>query len=204
MAERRYEQRLRAEAAEETRRRILDTVHERLRTAPSQPVSVDEVARRAGVARSTVYVVFGSRAGLFEAVAADLMERSGYARLLEAIQAPDAREVLRGGVRAVVELYAADRDVQRALYSLIVPGDETVGGAMRRMEEDRALGMRRLAEGLAGQGVLRPDLAVGDAADLLWLLTSFDAFDLLYTGRGRSVDEIVRILVTSAERALYR
>ena len=34
---------------------------------------------------------------------------------------------------------------------------------------------RRLAE----QGALRPDVTQSQAADLLWLLTSFDAFDTL-------------------------
>jgi hypothetical protein len=40
MATRKYEQRLRADAAA-TRRRILDAVYEQLRRAPSEPVSVD-------------------------------------------------------------------------------------------------------------------------------------------------------------------
>ena len=61
MGTRKYEQRLRAEAAEETRRRILDAVYERLRVAPAQPVSIEQVARTARVARSTVYLIFGSR-----------------------------------------------------------------------------------------------------------------------------------------------
>ena len=59
MATRKYEQRLRAEAAEETRRSILDAVYDRLRRAPSTPVSVEQVARTAGVSRSTVYLVYG-------------------------------------------------------------------------------------------------------------------------------------------------
>ena len=63
MSPRKYEQRVRAEAADETRRRILDAVYERLRAAPSEPVALDRVARRAGVARSTVYLIFGSRGG---------------------------------------------------------------------------------------------------------------------------------------------
>ena len=78
MTTRKYEQRLRAESAEDTRRRILDAVYERIRAAPSEPVSIDRVARAARVARSTVYLVFGSRAGLFDAVAEDLFERGGF------------------------------------------------------------------------------------------------------------------------------
>ena len=77
MAKRPYEQRLRARSAEETRRRILDAVYERLREAPAEPVSVERVARMAGVARSTVYLVFGSRAGLFDALGDDLLRQDG-------------------------------------------------------------------------------------------------------------------------------
>src|SRR5919199_854791 len=98
MATRRYEQRLRAQAAEETRRRILDALYERLREAPADPVSIDRIAREAGVARSTVYVVFGSRAGLFDAFAADLMERGGFERVLEAIANPDPLVTVRDGI----------------------------------------------------------------------------------------------------------
>jgi len=65
---RKYEQRLRAEGAEETRRRILDALSERLCEAPSEPVNLEEVARMAGVVRPTIYAVFGSRAGLFSAL----------------------------------------------------------------------------------------------------------------------------------------
>ena len=98
MAQRKYEQRLRAEQAEETRRRILDAVYERLRQAPAEPIALDEVARRARVARSTIYLVFGSRAGLFQAFAEDLSERTGLAALTEAVAHPDPREHLRGGL----------------------------------------------------------------------------------------------------------
>jgi hypothetical protein len=38
---------------------------------------------------------------------------------------------------------------------------------------------------------------------MLWVLTSFESFDALFTGRGLSVDRTVGILVDAAERALY-
>jgi AcrR family transcriptional regulator len=201
---RRYEQRLRAEAAEETRRRILDAVYERLRQAPAEPVSVDRVARMAGVARSTVYLVFGSRAGLFDALGADLLQRGGFDRLLEAVAHPDAREGLRGGIRGGVFMYAAHRDALRVLYSMALLEADAVGGAVQRMEEGRAGGMAFLAERLGEQRVLRPEVTAAEAADLLWVLTSFDSFDLLYTGRALSADQVADRLVTTAEHSLFR
>ena len=204
MATRKYEQRLRAQSADDTRRRILDAVYERLRDAPSQTVSVDRVARMAGVARSTVYLVFGSRAGLFDAVGRDVMERSGYAGLIQAVGHPDAREHLRGGIAAGARMFAAERDVVRALHSMAQLDQDAVGGAIARIESERSNGMLRLARRLEEQGLLRDDVSVEDAASTLWVITSFDSFDLLFTGRGLSLEEATRLLVSAAERALLR
>ena len=79
-------------------------------------------------------------------------------------------------------MFAADRDVFRALESMSALDDEAVGGAMRRGEAIRSRGMARLAGRLDEQGVLLPGVTAERAADVLWLLTSFDAFDQLYTG----------------------
>lgn len=199
---RKYEQRLRAEAAEETRRRILDAVYQRLDEAPSEPVSVDSVARTAEVARSTVYLVFGSRTGLFGALGADLLERGGFERILRAIANPDPRASLREGISGVVEMNAANRNVLRALHSMAQLDAEAVGGVVRQMEESRASGMADIARRLAARGALRPGVDPAAAADLLWVLTSFECFDLLYTGRSRPVADIVATLTSAAETAL--
>jgi AcrR family transcriptional regulator len=203
MASRSYIQRARAEDAERTRSRIIEAVFERLRTAPAEPIAIDRIAASAGVARSTVYAIFGSRAGLFDAVGRELAARSGYERLLDAKHQPDARGHLRAGFRASTEMLAANRDVYRALRSMAQLDEEAVGGVVRRMDEERANGMTRLARRLAEQGVLRPGLSVEDAEHVLWVLTSFESFDALFTGRGLSIDRTVEILVDAAERALY-
>ena len=204
MATRKYEQRLRADAAAETRRRILDAVYQRLCEAPSEPVSIDGIARTARVARPTIYLVYGSRAGLFEALGTDLQERGGFDRMLQAAAHPDAREALRGGICGVVQMYAAHRDVLRALSSMALLDPAAVGGATQRMEQGRASGMARLAQRLADQEALRANVTTGQAADLLWLLTSFDSFDLLYTGRDLSTEKTATTLITTAERSLCR
>ena len=197
-----YEQKARAEAAAETRKRILDAVIEQLRKAPAKRVSVDAVAKTAGVSRSTVYLVFGSRTGLFDAVAEEVYERAGYPRLLEAVRVPKARDTLRGGISEGVHMFAAYRDVFRALHSMQELEPEAVGGAIGRIEEQRAEGMMWLARRLSRQKQLQPGIKIKEAAHVLWIATSFDAFDLLYKGRGLSADETARTLVENTERAI--
>jgi AcrR family transcriptional regulator len=204
MATRRYEQRQRAETADQTRRRILDAVIERLRRAPAEPVSIDRIAEMAEVARSTVYAIFGSRAGLFDAVAADVLEREHYERLLDAKHEPDAREHMRVGFRTGTEMLAADRDIVRALFSMAQLEERAVGDAVRKREESRAAGMTRLARRLSEQDLLRPDVSVEEAEQILWVLTSFDSFDLLYTGRGLSTEAVADLLFATAERAILK
>jgi AcrR family transcriptional regulator len=203
MAPRRYEQRQRAEAAEETRRRVLDAVYARLEEAPSQAVSIDQVAKIAGVARSTVYLIFGSRAGLFDALAADLLERGGFDRIVEAVANPDPRETVREGIRGSTHMFAAHRDVFRALISMADLDPDAVGGAVHRAERNRTAGMASLAQRLAEQGELRPGVSPETAAHLLWVATSFVTFDLLHTGRGLSADEAADLLIETAERTLF-
>ena len=202
MATRRYEQRVRAQTAEETRRRVLDALYDALREAPAKPVSVDGIARTAGVARSTVYVIFGSRAGLFDAFAADLLERGGFRRVIDAVADPDPRATLRDGITGGVHTFAAHRDVFRALVSMAELDPDAVGGAMQRSEQRRAEGMMQLARRLARRGLLREGLTAKRAADRLWVLTSFDGFDLLYSGRGLSADEVARVLVDIGESSV--
>jgi len=202
MATRRYEQRLRAQSAAQTRRRVLDAVYDQLRETPAQPVSVDGIARAAGVARSTVYVTFGSRAGLFDAFAADLLERGGFRRVLDAVADPDPGVTLRAGITGGVHTFAAHRDVFRALVSMAELDPDAVGGAMQRSEQRRAKGMMRLARRLAQHGLLRDGLTAKQAADRLWVLTSFDAFDLLFSGRRQSANAVAAALVDMARRSV--
>ena len=52
---------------------------------------------------------------------------------------------------------------------------------MARLEERRWGGMEYLARRLDEQDLLRPDVTVEEAADVLWVLASFASFDALYT-----------------------
>jgi AcrR family transcriptional regulator len=202
MSPRKYDQRLRAEAATETRRRILDAVEERLREAPAERIAVDEVARRADVSRSTIYLLFGSRAGLFDAFGLDVIERAGIARVREAIANPDPRATVRDGIRAGADVYAANRDVLRALFSMAQLDTDAFAGAVERMVDDRRRHMRRLARRLREHGALRSGVTEAQAVHLLWVLTSFETFDQLFDGQGLDAEAAADLLVATAERSV--
>jgi AcrR family transcriptional regulator len=203
MDERRYVQRRRAESAQQTRERILEAARSSLRSGPLGAVKVDDIAREAGVARSTLYVLFGSRPGLLEAVADDLLEHAGFDRLVKAFRLPDARTALLESLRAGTEAYATDADLARSLLTLAAT-DPDAAGAVRRFERGRWPGMRNLAGRLEAQGYLRDDLSRHEAAQILWVLTSFPTFDQLFRERGLSAAHVTDRLRAMAGRTLLR
>ena len=200
MALRKYEQRQRADAADATRRRILDAVYQRLRDAPAEPVSIERVAALADVSRSTIYLVFGSRAGLFDALGDDLRTKGGFDRPVEAAHDGDPRKSLLDSIRLSVPIFAEHRDVLRVLYSMSQLDPEAVGGAVQRMGEARAAGLSQHARRLARQGHLRADLTAESAAHLLWAVSGFEFFDQLYTARGLSKGKVADLMVAAVER----
>lgn len=203
MDKRRYVQRARASATEATRRRILDAARTSLEGGPVGALRVDEVARQAGVARSTVYVLFGSRAGLFDALARHLRDEAGFDELLAAFRQPDALQAMRDAQRAAVRMYAKLPDLARALFTLAAIDPDAVA-AVSAIEDGRRPGQASIAERLAAQGYLRPGVDVREATDILTVITSFQAFDELYGAAGLPADVVADRLVAMAERSICR
>src|SRR5918994_2321731 len=89
---------VRADAVDETRQRVVAAARERLSESGYHGTSVDDVARRADVARATVYHQFGSKVGLLEAVIEDFERRAGLPALARLVQEAPAPPLLGGVV----------------------------------------------------------------------------------------------------------
>jgi AcrR family transcriptional regulator len=203
MDKRRYVQRARADASEATRRRILEAARATLERGPLGALKVDEVARAAGVSRSTVYLLYGSRAGLFGALARYLRDEAGFEALVVSSRLPDALEAYRTSARIAIRMYARLPELARALFSLAAIDPDAVA-AVRAIEDGRRPGQAHLARGLHDQGYLRAGVSVEEATDILNVLTSFQAFDELFSGSGLDAEMVADRLIAIGERSLCR
>src|SRR5918995_3522630 len=111
-AQRAYQSELRAEQAEETRRRILDAALGVMGTGLAS-LSVPAVAREAGVSVPTIYRHFRTKADLLAAMYPHAARRSG----LDGIPDPSTVGDVRSAVRAVFERLDALDDVARAAFA---------------------------------------------------------------------------------------
>ena len=203
MDKRQYVQRARAESADATRRGILEAARATLERGPVGALRVDEVARSAGVSRSTVYLLYGSRAGLFDALGRHLRDEAGFDDLLREFRRPDALDAMRGAQRAAVRMYGQRPELARALFTLAAVDPDAVA-AVRAIEDGRRPGQAQIARRLAEQGYLREGVSVDEAADILSVITSFQAFDELFSGSGLPADVVADRLIAMTERSVCR
>jgi AcrR family transcriptional regulator len=195
-----YHQSARAEAAMATRLKILLVMQESLARVPVENIGLGEVAARAGVARSTIYTIFGSRQGLMVALAEDLLRRSGFDQLGRAFRHPDPRVALETSLREGARLYGELYPVARTIRTLSAL-DSDLAHAATRLDFGRKDGMAELARRLKSAGYLLPEVPPAEAADLLWVVTSFDTFAQLYE-RELNEEEIAARLIAMATRSL--
>lgn len=202
MDKRRYVQRARAVSSEETRRRILAAARASLERDLAGALKVEEVAREAGVSRSTVYLIFGSRAGLFDVLARQLRDDAGFDRLVAAFGLPDALEAQAAAQRVAVDLYAAVPELARAVFALAEIDPDAVA-AVKAIEDGRRPGQASIARRLAEQGYLRDDVSVEEATEILAVVSSFAAFDELLSA-GLTPPVIADRLIAMAQRSIIR
>src|SRR3989454_9448981 len=103
-------------AADENRSRILNAAREQLEEEAS--FSIDAVARRADVARMTVYYQFGSRRGLLEALFDDLAARGGGPQLPSAFQEPGPVGALDRLIEIFAHFWSSARGVPRRVRGI--------------------------------------------------------------------------------------
>src|SRR5690349_13418117 len=175
-AAREYRSALRAEQAQETRRRILDATL-RVMAGGVATVSIPAVAREAGVSIPTVYRHFGSKSGLLKALYPHLMPRVGM------YDTPPPRSIgeFRNTIRTVFDRLDAADDLAR------------VAMASPAAQEARSATMPdRLRFSRQFVGVIAPELPEADqdrVARVIVVLTMSSALRTWRDHLGASADD---------------
>jgi len=184
--------------SDETRSRILDAARAQLETEAS--FSIDAVARRADVARMTVYYQFGSKRWLLEAVFDSLAALGGLRGLPSAFQQVDPRVALDGLIDVFAHFWSSDRVVLRRLRAMAAL-DPELDEVLRERNEGRRQGLRVIVSRLESHREGKSKGA-SDLVDVLFALTSFENFDVL-AGPERTPEEVAP-LVKRAAAAIVR
>jgi AcrR family transcriptional regulator len=192
----------RAEAMARTHQQIIDAAARRVRVS-AEPLTLLDVAARAGVSRTTLYRHFASVADLLDGVAADLLARARFDRLLAALELDDPVDALRQVTIAGTAIWAADTALVRNLICLARAQPEAVP-VIDQLELGRVTAMERLATRLSRAGRLREGLARAQAVDLLVVVTAFAAWDELVTARNRSAATATAAIVDLAVRSVVK
>jgi AcrR family transcriptional regulator len=200
MAKRIYDNSGRKAEAENTRSQLIAAARKILGERGNRtPLSMDAVAKKAGVARATVYLQFENRGSLLEAVFDTIANEGGLGVLPEAFTEPDPMEALRKFTSVFVRFWIAQRGVWPRL-SRELADDEAAARLTARSERRRrgiAIIVGRLAQKLT---LHRAD----DLIDALHGMTSYEFVgQLIATERSAAeVEALMLELVDAVIRSL--
>lgn len=170
-----------------TRDAVLDAALDLLMEegAPSE-VRLEDIARRAGVSRQSVYLHFGSRAGLLVALVQHVDTEGMLESLVQQVfDAPTALDA----VDAIAHLHAEYSPVVYPVARVFMAGRRD-DAALRVAWDDRMEARRNVyrvvVERLLQDSLLGAQWEVAAATDIVFAVTSWEVWELLVIDRGWS------------------
>jgi AcrR family transcriptional regulator len=168
----------RLERSDDKRARILGAARTHLESSGFQGLTLDLLARKAGVTRQTVYNLFGTKSGVLEGLFDQLAGAGGMSRMPEVMRLADRDALLAQFVKIFTEFWSKDRLFLRRIHGLAAI-DPELGKALvernsRRLMAAKTIVLRFAQEDDAG--------ARSKKIASLFALTSFEFFDALADG----------------------
>jgi AcrR family transcriptional regulator len=203
-----YHSPLRDERARRRRAAILNAARKLLLELGYGQMTMNAVAREAGVALDTVYESIGRKpvlvrllvetaiSGQDEAVAA--AERDYVRRILAAPTASEKIAIYTDALRQILPRLAP---IVVALGDA-ASGHPDLAAFWKEIAERRAANMRRFADDLLATGEVRPELDRDAVADVIWSMNAPEFYTLLVGERGWSPDRFAAWLAEAWERIL--
>lgn len=197
-----YTQRVRAEKALETRRRILAVAREQLPKADA--LRVEEIAQLAEVSVQTIYTHFGSKGGLLLAMADEVEKEAGLYAGFEAIwRSRHGEAALRTALDAAWQLWQSAWDF--IAFSLRARRtDPELRARLEGFDKSRLGHLEVICRRLQEEDRLADGLSAGRAARLAFALTTPYVYEALVVERGVPAQAARGLVVESVARAILK
>ena len=182
-----YNATFRQEQAQLTRQRILGAARRLLVEGVYSRITMEEIARHAGVAYQTLYAVFRTKLRLAEAIIAEdwPLIASALQMLDEARTSADPDVWLAVIPAMSRRIYEPCADLMRFLRE---SGDVDLLGQYRNVEQGRYAQLQPLVTLLDGSSRLKRGMTAREAIDVIWSLSGPDHYIQLVFERGWTPD----------------
>jgi AcrR family transcriptional regulator len=174
-----YHSRVRQQQAEDTQRRIIAAARSLFASHGYAATTLEAIAEMAGVSPKTLGAVFGSKRALLAEVINPEAFGTHVWQLIEEVRAtedPSRRLTLVAQItRQAYEPLASELELLRTDGAVSPELAELASQVEARRRENQT----RLMATLYERGMLRPGLSLEEAADILWVMTSFDLYRML-------------------------
>src|SRR3979490_2786855 len=179
---RRYSTGLRQEQAQPARRRILDAASRLFVESGYSSVTVEDIAREAGVAYQTVYAAFGTKLAVARAIIWSSFQTEGIDQLMaEARESGDLEVALRIGARITRRLNERFAAIVRFMRE---SGDPALLAEYHKIGSLRFEQIRDVVSPvLKTTGRLRGGMSPADAVSSIWAMSGTDLYNQLVSGR---------------------
>jgi AcrR family transcriptional regulator len=191
---RRYESPRRRQQAQQTRDVILDAAQDLFTDRGYTATAMPAIAAGAGVALKTVYLAFGTKAGVLHALwdvrlggddqPIPIVDRPWYRQLL---QADDPHTLLRTAARQSRQTKDRAGDVMRIVRHAALT-DPAIADLWQRIETEFRTVLHGFAQRLDELAALAAGIDVTTATDILWTLNHPDTWYLLVHRCGWTAD----------------
>src|SRR5215471_18234737 len=194
MPSRRYRSGRGSASSARTVERVLDAAADLVAEEAFHTATMDDLARRAGVARATVFSRFGSKLGVLEALSLRCAGGPEMRALREAQGLEDPVAAVDALLLAGCDLWEKEGYIMVQLKAIVVLEPEA-SAIIDAQYDDQRRGMEALARGLQRAGRLRDGWSAARAAAALHALTSVETFMLLRHDHGLPLAKVKQSIV---------
>lgn len=172
-----------------TKGRILEAAKKLFQTDGFEFVTIEKIAKEAGVSAPTIYSLFQSKRGLLRSLMDEALPTEQFLALVEKGKGEkSAKKRLAISAQIARQIYDAERS-QMDLFR----GAAVLAPEFKELEEERERRRYTRQEStivqMGEEGVLAKGLTVTRARDILWAFTGRDLYRMFVVEKGWSSDE---------------